>query len=196
MIGVSVKVSGMSLTKRQLKACARYLPFEMHKATRDIVVKGEGWMKGFAPVDSGETRNRIVGRMFTGTSGAIGTTDDPAKFGAIDQGSKPHVILPKDTQAMTLPFKDKKSGKYTSMTKKKKSGGFKQFRGVQYTDASAAPNKRHMNVWFAFAKRVNHPGSRGWKFVERTAKRVRPYSTIRSRRAVEAAISKAGGGNG
>jgi len=187
---VSATLDGHGLTARQLRACARNLPFEVHLAMRKTLALLEKYAVLAAPHETGEFRRSIHSAMYSGTSGEVGTNH--AAGGALDEGARPHIIRPRNAKYLAIPFKDA-SGGYTSRSKRGKKGQAKTFKKVQYKDVSSAPNKRHLDVDAVFTKGVHHPGMKGFMWLTKTTTLARRLVPREAHSAVDRAIRRAGG---
>lgn len=182
----------MKLAGSALKDVQRYLPREIQTALRETVRKVEKYAIMRAPVGATKaTRAGIHGRVLSATEGEVGTNQEAAM--AIDQGAKPHLIKPKTAKALAIPEKDTK-GRYTSKSKKTKRGKAKKFKTVHYKDVSGAPNKRHLDVEFAFVRRAHHPGSRAQPFLTPAAMIANRVATDESNKAVIRSLKRANKG--
>ena len=189
---VSARISGEKLTKAQLKACQRNLPFELGKATVETVRMLEKFAKHKAPVRKqfprGRTRQAIQGKVLSPLEGAVGTDQEEAM--AIDQGSRPHKIRARNVNKLAIPIQDAK-GRFTSRSNRTRSGRGRKTSAVQYKDAPGAPNKRHVDVAAVYVTEVNHPGSRPRPFLTPTAAIGDKVAKLNANKAVARAIAKA-----
>ncbi|MBZ0273796.1 HK97 gp10 family phage protein [bacterium] len=186
---VSVKVSGLGHATALVRNFARVHAREQRRAVVQSVRQIEKYAKYKAPVGTtGDLRASIAGHVTSDTEGAVGTNKVYAM--AVDSGAKPHAIKAKNVKALTIPRRSPKGHK--SLTKKTKTGRAKFYKRLQYRDAANAPNKRHLDVEFDFARRVHHPGIRRPQPFLTSAARAGNGIVVREARRAVARASKGG----
>lgn len=125
---------------------------------REVAIRGVAEAKALVPRRTGNLGRTIRLGQVTATVAEIraGGTQEVGYAAAVEYGSRPHVIRPKNKKALFFPSQKATSERFGSGAK------------LQFTKAgrlTAGSISRFGNAAFVHAKEVNHPGTRAQPFL-------------------------------